>query len=302
VTAGYFVAAGWQRDYALRRLHRWRPVPEGSRIDVEVVTLACERDALELMRMASSFVRHAGHPAELVVVDDGSLSRATADAVRRVSRSVRVTSLPEFATALPEHPLSERLVAGAFPHAKKLALLAQGLGERPRLYADTDIEFFPAAARLRAYVEDPDPRPRYNLHADDAGALYDPRMTEGLELAPGVNAGFCLFRGPVDWRPAFDRLAPVADDATPLSEQTAVAIAMAGAGGVPLPEDQFVLAWDDLRVPWDPYARGGAVLRHYASPARRWKLWLRGGPAGMRTLPLAAIEALVRGRGPGGAG
>jgi hypothetical protein len=127
----------------------------------------------------------------------------------------------------------------------------------------------------------------------DPDYFYDERMIEGLDVLPGANAGFCLFRRTPDWSLAFDRLAAVVEDATSLSEQTAVAITLTREGARPLPADQFILNWDDLGIPWDPYARRDVVLRHYATPARRWKLWLRGGPRGLRTLPRAGVEAVA---------
>ena len=60
-----------------------------------------------------------------------------------------------------------------------------------------------------------------------------------------------------------------------------------------MPPDEFVLSYDDMKWPWDSYRRSDVVLRHYASHLIRWKLWLYGGPHGLRTLPRACLSALL---------
>jgi hypothetical protein len=288
VTRGYFLAAAWQRSYARRRLDAWDPPAPGPRLELDVATLASEHDSLELMRMTWSFLAHVGTPHRLTVVSDGTLTGRTTAAVRALSDAVEVCELSQHATDLPEHPLAPHLLAGDFIHAKKLAVLAQPPRGRPRLYLDTDIEFFAGAHRFRHVVADSDSAPRFMEHDE---YYYDERVVAGLDVLPAVNAGFCLFKRPADWSPAFDRLLAVLDSPVGLSEQSAVAITLTREGARPLPADLYILRWDDLGMPWDAYARRDIVLRHYAHAARRWKLWLRGGPAGPRTLPAAALEA-----------
>ena len=45
--------------------------------------------------------------------------------------------------------------------------------------------------------------------------------------------------------------------------------------------------------PWDAYATRDIVLRHYASPILRWKLWLKGGPRGLRSIPQAWMASVA---------
>ena len=289
VTRAYFVTAGWQRTYARSMIDRWPTQPTAGFVRLDVMTLACERDALELMRMVSSLIRHVGMPRRLDVVSDGTLSQRTSSALRHMCPVARVLGAESLTDPLPGHPLGKLLRDNAFPFALKLLVVAQPPTDVPRLYLDSDIEFFRGAGRFRELIAAPMTAPRYmSLGTFD----YDERLTDGLKLLPGANAGFILAARRLPWRLAFDRLAAVAETAVPISEQTAVAIALTQARAEALPEDDYILAWDDLGVPWDPYARRGVVLRHYASPARRWKMWLRGGPSGMRTLPRAVATAL----------
>jgi hypothetical protein len=290
VTRGYFIVAGWQRDYARSHLASWQPPEVAHTVPLDVATLACERDSLELFRMVTSFLQHVGQPQSFSVFSDGSLSNETIAALQRLSPIVRVTPAVELAFPLHGHPIEAAVRADKFPHATKLLVLAQSPQSRPRLYLDTDIEFFPGAWRFRQCVARSPARPRY-MAADVF--YYDERMTTDLDLLPAVNAGFVLLSKSISWRRAFDRLMLVLDAPTGLSEQTAVAIALSEASAAALPEADYVLAWDDLRFPWDPYARRDTVLRHYASPAIRWKLWLRGGPKGVKALPRAAFRALI---------
>ncbi len=290
VTRTYIVMAAWQKAYADRHIDEWRPPPAPSPVDVDVITLASERDRAELMRMVHSLLTHVGQPTSFVIVSDGTLSRDTGAHVRRLSSAIEVTSLDDYVTDPPLHPVVPRLLTGEYPHGAKALLLMEPVTDRPRLYVDTDIEFFRGAHRLRAMIDDGERRPRFNRQGDGEMSLYDARMIEGVSLTLGVNAGFCLLKDTPDWSLALDRLGLVIDNPHMLSEQTAFAIAMSESNGLALSVDDFVLHWDDLGLPWDPYARRDIVMRHYASPARRWKLWMRGGPRGARTLPRAAYE------------
>jgi hypothetical protein len=290
VTRAYIVMAAWQKAYGDRHIDEWRPPPASSPLDVEVITLASERDRAELMRMVHSFLTHVGTPASLVIVSDGTLSRDTAAHVCRLSSAIEVRSLEDYATDPPLHPIVPRLLTGEYPLGAKVPLLLASVTNRLRLYLDTDIEFFRGAHRLRAMISDGERRPRFTRQRDGQLSSYDARMIEGVSLTLGVNSGFCLLKDTPDWSLALDRLGLVIDDPHVLSEQTAFAIAMSESNGLPLSVDDFVLDWDDLGVPWDSYARRDIVMRHYASPSRRWKLWMRGGPRGARTLPRAAYE------------
>jgi hypothetical protein len=293
VTRAYIVMAGWQKAYADRHIGDWSSPPASPQMDVEVITLASERDRAELMRMVHSFLTQVGTPTSFVVVSDGTLSRDTADHVRKLSTAVEVRALDHYAADSRGHPLMPRLLRGDFPFGAKIPLLVQPLASRPRLYVDTDIEFFRGGHRLRALIDDEERRPRFMLQPGAVMSSYDLRMTDGLSMIVGVNAGFCLLKETIDWSLALDRLNRVIDEPHVLSEQTAFGIAISQAAGLPLPGEDFVLKWDDLGVPWDSYARRDIVLRHYASTSRRWKLWLRGGPKGARTLPRAAFDCLV---------
>src|SRR5437868_629641 len=73
----WYVAATLQRARAEHRLDEWRAPPPRSDIDVDLVTVACERDRVLSVRMVHSFLQHAGRPRHLWVVSDGSLRPKT---------------------------------------------------------------------------------------------------------------------------------------------------------------------------------------------------------------------------------
>ena len=269
-------------------MHEWpRPVQAAGRIDADVVTLACERDRVLLYRMIESFVSQVGEPAEILLVSDGSLTRDTTELLTGLSPSVRVTSFPGFIQEHPPPALVEQY-AQIDLWGVKLAVEMRPPSGRPLIYTDSDVLFLGGGARLREYLAGD--RPRYMRQEVDA---YDERLTDGSDVLPGVNAGFYICPREIDWTEPVERLARVIDEPTIFTEQTVLALALTAAGAEPLPPDEFVLSYDDLKWPWDRYRRRDIVVRHYASHEIRWKLWLHGGPAGLRTLPRACLQALL---------
>ncbi len=283
-----YAAAESQRRYAEARLNEWPAARPARDIDVVVTTLACERDRLLVMRMLDSLLRRAGRPAEIQVISDGSLSPSTRSALLALDPSIHVCEFAEFARRqrLPDAVVT---FAAAQPFGMKFGVLLTPVSDRPVLYVDSDVEFLRGARRLTEWVESFDDAPRYMADAISEVPLagYDPRVIGDLDVLPSVNAGVCLFSRQPDWAPALRALQDVADSPTFLTEQTLVAITMTLEHGKPFPPDEFILRWEDAGRPWDLYSRTDRVLRHYASPILRWKMYLRGGARGLRTLPVA---------------
>ena len=281
-----------QRRWAEAHLGRWPSARPRQSLDLDVTTLACERDRLLAMRMVSSLLNRGGRPAEIRVVSDGSLSVRSAEALGRLDPCVRVLDFRELAQRerLPEIVMR---FAATHPFGIKLGVLMTAVRERPTLYVDTDVEFLSGAAELKnGFIGD---RPRY-LRENGAVAStgYDRRVIGDLPVVPGVNAGVCYFPRRIDWTRALHRLNEVLECPDFLTEQSIVALVMTLEGAIPLPEDDFILEWIDVALPWDRHLRRPAVLRHYASPILRWKMHMRGGPHGLRTLPLAIGNVAAR--------
>jgi hypothetical protein len=288
--ATFYSLAVLQRMYGERNLASWSPPRIRKSIELDVITLACERDRLVALRMVHSFLANAGRPTSFTVVSDGSLSRATSAALQNLSKVVRVVAFSDVAS---ERDVDDMLMrfASKHPFGMKFALLTGHSGARPVLWTDTDVIFFRGARRLAHYVSTGDTAPRY---MQEPSSGYDDRLLTGIAVLPGVNAGFCLFPKPINWDLALERIGPYVDSPTFVTEQTAVAIAFTQAHALPFPPTDFIVTWDDIKWPWDAYAHKDIVARHYASWLVRWKLWLKGGPAGVRTLPRATIDYALR--------
>jgi hypothetical protein len=293
-----YALAGAQRDYAASRLHRW-PIPSPQRtIELRVFTLACERDKVMLFRMAYSFLASVGEPSSFTVVSDGSLSAETAAALRRLSPTISVIPA-EAVLAQDWVPATIRRVATSHVLGVKLAVLMRPPDGTPCLLVDTDVEFLSGAPELASYVDRLGARPRYMRHPRfiqgvPSPSTYDSRLVRGREVLPLVNAGLILWRESLAWADALKRLRRVAEDALPLTEQTAVALALTDSHAEALPPEKFILDSDDTGSPRDRYAKSDAILRHYCSFGLQWKMNLKGGPAGMRGAPVAACVAMWR--------
>jgi hypothetical protein len=285
-----YATATAQRSLAERRLTRYNPPTPPRVIDADVVTLARESDRLLLWRMLHTMLKYAGEPRSLHVVWDGAIRNETRELVENMASCIRVVS-SRWAVENWPLPTVVRRFAALHPFGRKLAVMLRPPAGRPYLYLDCDIAFFRGAWRLQRYLQDSD-SPRYMLDGTSLGS-YDLRMLPGLPLLPAVNAGFALVFDPLDWEVALKRLAPYVQSATHVTEQTAFAIAMTTNRGKPLPISDFVLSWEDCDRPWDAYATRDIVLRHYASPILRWKLWLKGRPTGPRWIPYSYIASLA---------
>lgn len=294
--AALYIAAAAQREYAESRLDSWKaPTPRGP-VDAHLVTLACYRDRLLLMRMVASFLSLVGRPKAITIVCHDDLGDAV-DALRRFDAPIECLSFAEYADRENIPPVVRRF-AQVHGFGRKLAVLMKRPAGCPVVYTDTDIEFFQGGYRLAELLRSPGRNPWYLYDVGAAtapGGGYDERLLEPDQdpVIQGVNGGFCVFPTPVDWDPVLDRLKPAVDTPLFLTEQTVVAMLMTQEHAWALPSRDYILSWDDSASPIDRH-RGDTVMRHYASPVLRWKLWLRGGHRGMRTLPMALAASALR--------
>jgi hypothetical protein len=241
-----------------------------------------------ILRMAHSFLSQVGRPRRFCVVSDGTVSARTARAVTALDGCVEVIDWRELIDS-PLPPAIERY-AGMFPLGKKLAMLVSLRGW-PALVLDSDIEFFSGGHRLRSLLEGDDPSHWYQHNGTDA---YDARLTDGLEMLGAVCSGVMLLRSELDWTTGIERLERYAESGGDWTEQTVAAIALTQAGARVLPRDDYVVYWDDIKYPWDHHAGTDIVLRHYLAYMQRWKMWMRGGPSGYRTIPWAVLQETGR--------
>jgi hypothetical protein len=239
--------------------------------------------------MAWSLLSRLGRPSEIQIVSDGTVTDATARALERLDRSISVVDWREFA-GYPDLPEPVVRYAEVHPLGKKLAVL-MAIHRWPTIFVDSDIEFFRGAPRLAHLLQSGDGANHY-LYNGPGG--YDERIISGLDLPEGINSGFFLLRAPLNWDEGLRRLADVADSGGPWTEQTVFAIALSQVGARSFPTEDYVVYWDDVKFPWDHVAGRDVVMRHYLAWIQRWKLWMRGGPAGYRTLPIAVPVELTR--------
>jgi hypothetical protein len=164
---------------------------------------------------------------------------------------------------------------------RKLATVLSLPDERPVLYADSDILFFPAAAELRELGGRAGTSPRYLRDCKGRRPFLDTRLLRNKrEQRKGVNAGLFFHPAGLDWGPALERLEQMPGRPRVFTDQTVVHLAMHQAGARPFDRSRYVLATDDRSLLTDPYLRPDTVLRHYVTPVRH-KLWMKlaGSPA-----------------------
>ncbi len=113
---------------------------------------AYSSDAMLPEQVASirSFLRHVGRPTSFTVVSDGSHSDRSIRLLKRVDRSVSVTTGPPAPKGLPAKLES---YLNSHPTGKQLALIMSLPWNGPALYVDADVLFFPAASDLVALGE-----------------------------------------------------------------------------------------------------------------------------------------------------
>lgn len=270
----YYIAA--YQALAVRKLYSRRLAAIAKReirpereLPRDVLYLSSQQDLPEQVASIRSLIRHAGLPAQIVVVSDGSHSEAERDLLRGLSAAVRVVDYPEFAKpGLPEEVSS---YARVHPFGKKLGLLMSLPLSRPATYADSDVLFFRGAgseAGREAFT-----RPGIWYLPDSVDVLDRRVLRSPSEGADPINGGLVFLDRPLDWSEPLERLpaTPSPDDF--FTEQTVVHLAIHKAQGQPLPDDLFQLRNDDQFLHRDFTDHRTAAARHYTRTVR-YKFWL----------------------------
>lgn len=247
-------------------VHRLPPVTISRQAPLSVYAFSSQNDWLEQAASIRSFLRFVGRPLRFVVMSDGTHDTPTREALSRIDPSVSILDITELFR--PDLPEAVKLHASLHPFGKKLAAQMSFPLTEPTIYADSDILFFPGASALCDLAGNSPCR-----YLQDCSFSLDPRLVSpGTAHPPYANAGFTLFNHPLDWRDSVARLAPVAGEPNFFTEQTIVHLTLQSNGAQPLPEDTFVLKYDDQFQFGDRYAGTHIALRHYISSIRT-KMW-----------------------------
>jgi hypothetical protein len=102
----------------------------------------------------------------------------------------------------------------------------------------------------------------------DERVIYD----ESEKVNP-VNGGFIVFKEPLDWSLALERLSKLEELNDYFTEQTLVHLTMHYNHAKPLCSKRYVLSVEDQFIYPDKYAGKEIVMRHYVNDVRH-KLWL----------------------------
>jgi hypothetical protein len=261
---------------AVRRLfaammHLQRPaVPRaGEVIPLDVFSYSSEASLPEQVVSIRSFLRHAGLPHRFVVVSDGSHSTRSIELLKAIHPVVSVQQARDrISGGLPS---GIQCYVREHPTGKQLAVIMSLPEERPALYVDSDVLFFPrAASGLRELARRTDTPA---LYLADCGLSADERLFRSSEeKAAPVNTGVLLLFQRLDWSAAIQRFLELEGPPVFFTNQTMTHLAMHMNRASPFNEKEFVLQLDDQTIFRDAHASADLVLRHYVNPVRH-KFW-----------------------------
>jgi hypothetical protein len=144
--------------------------------------------------------------------------------------------------------------------------------ERPALYIDADVLFFPGAIALADLLRNHDAPA---LYLGDCQVAGDERLLrDPAETVDPVNTGVLFFFQKLDWSLAMERFQQLDGPPNFFTNQTMTHLTMHANGARALDPVKFVLQLDDQFQLADRYASNSIVLRHYVNPVRH-KFWER---------------------------
>lgn len=251
---------------------RYNPTPLPGRL----VSFSGQRDLAEQVASLLSLFLHAGQPEEIIVGSDGSHDAAAEALLSQLHPRLRLQ--PWSQLAAEPLPAVLELHANKHPLGKKLALI---LGQarlaspqKPLLYADSDILFFPAAAdALPEWLQHrPGLEGRFLL---DCQPALDPRLLErGDPSEVPLNSGLLILHRALNADLALRRLERLWSEnpeaaADHYSEQTALHLSLPIPCYLPLPHHSAVVFIHDQFLPSDQIRDDPRlVLRHYVTIVR----------------------------------
>jgi hypothetical protein len=248
------------------------PIAQTLRVPITVYAFSCERDLPEQVASLRSFIRHVGIPEHFTIISDGSYTESSCNLLRQIHPCVEVLPVEQ----LKRTDLPKSVYNFAAQHSlgrKFLALLSLPI-KGATIYTDSDILFFPGASDLVNFTDSDNSS---CLYLPDCGTRMDERVIyEDLENLNPVNSGFIIFKEPLDWSFALERLSKLKEFNHYFTEQTLVHLTMHYNQAKPLCSKRYVLNVEDQFIYPDKYAGQEIALRHYVNDVRH-KLWLNVG-------------------------
>jgi len=235
-------------------------------LDIDVFAYSNEAMLPEQIASVRSFLKYVGRPNNFTIVSDGSHCRRAVSLLQLIDSCIRLADARDF---LPQ-PLFSGDYFANHPTGKQLALIMSLPLERPALYIDADVLFFPGAVVLADLLRNHDAPALYLRDCQVAG---DERMLrDPAEAADPVNTGVLFFFRKLDWSLAIERLQKLEGVPNFFTNQTMTHLTMHANGARPLDRSKFILQLDDQFQLADRYANNSIVLRHYVNPVRH-KFW-----------------------------
>lgn len=248
------------------------PIAQTQRVPITVYAFSCERDLPEQVASLRSFLRYVGIPNQFTVISDGSYTEKSCNLLRRIHPCVDVVPVEKLVrTDLPQYVYD---YAAKHPLGKKFSGLLSIPIKDVTIYTDSDILFFHGAGDLLNLANSDNPS---SLYLPDCASKMDERVIydESEKINP-VNSGFIIFKEPLDWSFALERLSKLKEFNHYFTEQTLVHLTMHYNQAKPLCSKRYVLNVEDQFIYPDKYAGQEIALRHYVNDVRH-KLWLNVG-------------------------
>src|SRR2546423_4441846 len=243
-----------------------RQIDSPQALDIDVFAYSNETMFPEQIASVRSFLKYAGRPNNFTIVSDGTHRPQFVRLLREVDSCIRVTCARDF---LPEQSSSRDYFAN-HPTGKQLALIMSLPRERPALYLDADVLFFPGAVALADLLHNYDAPALYLRDCQDAGD--ESLLPHPAETADLINTAVSFFFQQHDGSLPIERLQQLGGAPNFFTNQTMTHLAMHTNGARPLDPAKFVLRLDDQFQFGDPYANDSIILRHYVNPVRH-KFW-----------------------------
>jgi hypothetical protein len=235
-------------------------------LDLDVFAYSNEAMLPEQVASVRSFLKYAGRPKRFTIVSDGSHHPRAISLLQQIDSCIWLAETRDF---LPQ-PSSSSDYFADHPTGKQLALIMNLPRERPSLYIDADVLFFPGAIVLADLLRNHDAPALYLGDCQVAGD--DRLLRDSAETADPVNTGVLFFFRKLDWSLAMERFQQLDGPPNFFTNQTMAHLTMHANGACALDPVKFVLQLDDQFQLADRYASNSIVLRHYVNPVRH-KFW-----------------------------
>ncbi|MFM5887071.1 MAG: hypothetical protein ACKPFD_09940 [Dolichospermum sp.] len=257
------------------------PVHEYKKVNIDVYAFSCERDLAIQVANIRSFIRYVGIPNKFIVISDGSYSSSSRNILRRINSCVDVIEWKDLVIGDIPKPISNYVVN--YPHRaimafwRRLAVLTSISIDKPTIYTDADILFFPGAEELVNLCDSDD---SYCWYLPDCLPSLDERiLLHNHEKLNPVNAGFFILKQQINWVNSLERVTQFVDVPVYFTEQTVVHLAMHNNQAKPLDKTKFILSVDDQFQYLEKFDKRKIALRHYVNDVRH-KFWLNLGISG----------------------